>query len=81
MWRPAWGHIDGWRRWSPVGLLGLLADRLEHARARALRAQSPRSKRRPPAGACAARGIPVTVVDTASPLERVLGGCLPAAIT
>ncbi|MFH9863707.1 NAD-binding protein [Streptomyces sp. NPDC017202] len=33
------------------------------------------------AGACAARGIPVIVVDTASPLERVLGGCLPAAIT
>ncbi|MGA5417986.1 FAD-dependent oxidoreductase [Streptomyces pseudogriseolus] len=33
------------------------------------------------ASACAARGIPVTVVDTAPPLERVLGGYLSAAIT
>lgn len=40
------GHIDGWRRWSPVGLLGLLVDRLEHAMARAPRARLPRSKRR-----------------------------------
>ncbi|MEU1000089.1 NAD(P)/FAD-dependent oxidoreductase [Streptomyces tibetensis] len=33
------------------------------------------------AGACAARGIPVTVVDTDQPLERILGGWLSAAIT
>jgi NADPH-dependent 2,4-dienoyl-CoA reductase/sulfur reductase-like enzyme len=33
------------------------------------------------ASACADRGIPVTVVDTAPPLERVLGGYLSAAIT
>ncbi|MFJ1973819.1 NAD(P)/FAD-dependent oxidoreductase [Streptomyces sp. NPDC087903] len=33
------------------------------------------------ASACAARGIPVTVVDVDRPLERVLGGYLSAAIT
>ncbi|WP_269787754.1 FAD-dependent oxidoreductase [Streptomyces guryensis] len=33
------------------------------------------------ASACAARGIPVTVVDADRPLERVLGGYLSAAIT
>ncbi|MFF5367174.1 NAD(P)/FAD-dependent oxidoreductase [Streptomyces sp. NPDC013187] len=33
------------------------------------------------AGACAARGIPVTVVDADQPLERILGGWLSAAIT
>ncbi|MFI0510865.1 NAD(P)/FAD-dependent oxidoreductase [Streptomyces sp. WSLK1-5] len=33
------------------------------------------------AGACAARGIPVTVVDTDQPLHRILGGHLSAAIT
>ncbi len=33
------------------------------------------------ASACAARGIPVTVVDTDPPLERILGGFLSAAIT
>ena len=33
------------------------------------------------ASACAARGIPVTVVDTDQPLERILGGHLSAVIT
>ncbi|MEU7723459.1 NAD(P)/FAD-dependent oxidoreductase [Streptomyces tibetensis] len=33
------------------------------------------------ASACAARGIPVTVVDADQPLERILGGCLADAIT
>ena len=33
------------------------------------------------ASACAARGIPVTVVDTDRPLRRILGGYLSAAIT
>lgn len=33
------------------------------------------------AGACAARGIPVTVVDTDRPLQRILGDHLSAAIT
>ncbi|MDW6064336.1 FAD-dependent oxidoreductase [Streptomyces sp. FXJ1.4098] len=33
------------------------------------------------AGACAARGIPVTVVDVARSLERILGGYLSTAIT
>ena len=33
------------------------------------------------ASACAARGIPVTVVDTDRPLERILGDHLSAAIT
>ncbi|MDE3721921.1 FAD-dependent oxidoreductase [Nocardiopsis sp. N85] len=33
------------------------------------------------AGACAARGVPVTVVDVDRPLERVLGDYLSAAIT
>ncbi|WP_217185644.1 FAD-dependent oxidoreductase [Streptomyces sp. AC495_CC817] len=33
------------------------------------------------AGACAARGIPVTVVDADRPLERILGDHLSAAIT
>ncbi|WP_405728788.1 NAD(P)/FAD-dependent oxidoreductase [Streptomyces sp. NBC_00028] len=33
------------------------------------------------ASACAARGIPVTVVDVDQPLERILGGHLSAAIT
>ncbi|MCW8382503.1 NAD(P)/FAD-dependent oxidoreductase [Streptomyces justiciae] len=33
------------------------------------------------ASACAARGIPVTVVDTDRPLHRILGGHLSAAIT
>lgn len=33
------------------------------------------------ASACAARGIPVSVVDVDRPLERILGGYLSAAIT
>ncbi|NUP18925.1 MAG: NAD(P)/FAD-dependent oxidoreductase [Streptomyces sp.] len=33
------------------------------------------------AGACAARGVPVTVVDVDRPLERILGGYLSAALT